>query len=85
MVAPRVELFTRRGCHLCDEAKAELLALRATLPFTLAEIDVDTDPALQQAYGLLVPVIAVDGRRISELRLEAAARAELRRCLQGVR
>ena len=48
-------------------------------------IDVDSDPALQQDYGMLVPVIVVDGRRISELRLELPALTELRRCLEGVR
>ncbi len=85
MVAIRVELYTRRGCHLCDEAKAELHSLRAELPFTLVETDVDSDYALQQAYGLLVPVVVVDGRRISELRFAAPARAALRRCLEGVR
>lgn len=85
MVASRVELYTRRGCHLCEEAKDALLRLRDELPFALIEIDVDSDPALQQDYGLLVPVILVDGRRISELRLELPALAELRRCLEGVR
>lgn len=85
MVAPRVELYTRRGCHLCDEAKAALVHLRAERPFALKETDVDSDYALQQAYGLLVPVVVVDGRRISELRLSPAALAELRRCLEGVR
>lgn len=85
MVAPRVELYTRRGCHLCDEAKADLLRLRDELPFALIELDVDSDPALQQDYGMLVPVLVVDGRRLSELRLELPALAELRRCLEGVR
>jgi glutaredoxin len=85
MVAIRVELYTRRGCHLCDDAKAALLSLRAEQPFTLVETDVDSNYALQQAYGLLVPVIVVDGQRISELRFEEPARAALRRCLEGVR
>jgi glutaredoxin len=85
MVAIRVELFTRRGCHLCDDAKAVLLSLRAERPFELVETDVDANYALQQAYGLLVPVIVVDGRRVSELRVDEAARTALRRCLEGVR
>ena len=85
MVAIRVELYTRRGCHLCDDAKAALLSLRAERPFELMETDVDSDYALQQAYALLVPVVVVDGRRISELRLDEPARLALRRCLEGVR
>ena len=85
MAAIRVELYTRRGCHLCDDAKAVLLDLRAERPFALVETDVDSDYALQQAYGLLVPVIVVNGQRVSELRVDEKARAALHRCLEGVR
>jgi glutaredoxin len=81
----RVELFTRLGCHLCEQAKAVLTELRAELPFSLLETDVDSNFALQQAYGLRVPVVVVDGRCISELRIDEAARASLRRLLEGVR
>lgn len=85
MVAIRVELYTRRGCHLCDDAKAVLLSLRAELPFALVETDVDSNYALQQAYGLRVPVVVVDGRCVCELRIDEPARAALRRSLEGVR
>ena len=85
MAAIRVELYTRRGCHLCDDAKAMLVGLRSERPFDLVETDVDTSYVLQQAYGLLVPVIVVDGRRVSELRSNEETRTALRRCLEGVR
>ena len=85
MVAIRVELYTRRGCHLCDDAKAVLLGLRAERCFELLETDVDSSYALQEAYGLLVPVVVVDGQRFSELRVTEPARAALRRRLEGVR
>lgn len=85
MVAIRVELYTRRGCHLCDDAKAALLSLRAEHPFELLETDVDSNFALREAYGLLVPVVVVDGQRISELRIDEPAHAALRRRLEGVR
>jgi thiol-disulfide isomerase/thioredoxin len=78
--AVRVDLFGRRGCHLCDEAKAALLRIAAELPLALqvSEIDVDTDFALRERYGLLVPVVLIEGERASELRLdEAAVRARL--------
>ena len=70
---------------MCDDAKAVLLDLRAERPFALVETDVDSDYALQQAYGLLVPVIVVNGQRVSELRVDEKARAALHRCLEGVR
>lgn len=83
MVAMLVELYTRRGCHLCDDAKAALVGLRAARPFELLETDVDSDPALQAAYGLRVPVVFAAGKQVSELRFDAAARAALHRCLEG--
>lgn len=82
MVPLRVELFTRRGCHLCDDAKAELQQLAHGLTFQLVETDVDQDFALQQAYGSLVPVVTVNGQRASVLRLNIGA---VRAALEGAR
>lgn len=78
----RVDLFGRRGCHLCDEAKAALARIGAELPHRVVVTDVDTDFALRERYGLLVPVVLVDGERASELRLdEASVRARLHAAL----
>jgi glutaredoxin len=57
-----VTLYTRRGCHLCEVAKAIIDEVRAEQPFELVVIDVDRDPALRARYTDDVPVIAVDGR-----------------------
>ncbi|HRI51205.1 MAG TPA: glutaredoxin family protein [Pseudomonadota bacterium] len=83
MVAMVVELSTRRGCHLCDDAKAALGGLRASRPFALLQTDVDSDPALQAACGLRGPVVFAAAKLVSELRFDAAARAALDRCLEG--
>lgn len=73
-----VELLGRRGCHLCEDAKAALLRIGQALPLRLHETDVDTDFALRERYGLLVPVVLVNGVRVSELRLdEGAVRARI--------
>jgi glutaredoxin len=58
----RVVLYTRQGCHLCDEAHAVLERARARFGFALALVDVDGDPELARLYGLEVPVVAVDGQ-----------------------
>jgi thioredoxin-like negative regulator of GroEL len=60
----RVVLYTRAGCHLCDDMKAVVERVRPTsrVPFTLAEIDVDSDPALAERYGLSIPVLEIAGR-----------------------
>lgn len=66
----RVTLYTRVDCHLCDDAKAVLEEVRRERPFELTIVDVDTDPALVEAYGLEVPVIVVDGRKAFKYRVD---------------
>ncbi|MDB4931408.1 MAG: glutaredoxin family protein [Myxococcaceae bacterium] len=68
-----VTLYTRRGCHLCDDARVVLDAVRAAHPFELAVVDVDGDPALVARYTDEVPVVAVDGRTAFRYRLTADA------------
>ena len=57
-----VLLYTRAGCHLCDDARRILSQQQRRHPFTLKIIDVDTDSALQGRYGGRVPVIVIDGK-----------------------
>ena len=71
MTLPRVTLYTRADCHLCDDAKAVLEDVRRERPFELITVDVDTDPALVAAYGLEVPVVLVDGRKAFKYRVDA--------------
>lgn len=57
-------LYTRTGCHLCDEMKAGLLALQAELGFRLSEVEVGWDGKLAEQYGRLLPVLEMAGREI---------------------
>jgi glutaredoxin len=75
-----VILYTRQGCHLCEEALDLLHSAQKRFRFTLREVDVDTDPALVEQYGLQVPVVAVDGRVYFRGRVNAVL---LRRLLRG--
>jgi hypothetical protein len=59
---PRVVLYHRDGCHLCDDALAVLDRERRRHGFTLEVVDVDGDPGLVDAFGDHVPVVAVNGR-----------------------
>ena len=70
-----VTLYTRPGCHLCDEARAKLLALRRRTPFTLEEIDIEQDDALHRAYLERIPVIHLDGEHVSDYFVDEAALA----------
>ena len=75
--APRFELVTRHGCHLCDEMAAQLEG--AGLGFS--SLDVDRHPALRARFGDVVPVLLRDGRPVAKIRLtsEQAERLVRRR------
>jgi len=54
-----VTLYTRKGCKLCDEVKAELNELQAQYPHRLVEVDIDSDSALVESFGWEIPVVEV--------------------------
>ena len=55
---PKVVLYTRQGCHLCDEAHR----LLRRYGLTVSLIDIDSDPELNSRYNECVPVVVVDGK-----------------------
>jgi glutaredoxin len=71
-----VTVYSRPGCHLCEEAIATLRRLQRELGFGLAERDIDADEALQRAYFERVPVIALDGEELSDFFVDEAALRE---------
>ena len=62
----RVTIYTRAGCHLCEEAERVVREEQATGGFRLELVDVDRDPELVRRYGVRVPVVAVDGEELFE-------------------
>ena len=75
--AERVVVLTRQGCHLCDEAIAQVAAVCAETGEAYAVLDIDSDPELQRRYTEQVPVTFVDGAqhdfwRVDPVRLKAA-------------
>ena len=54
-------LYTRTGCHLCEEAKEAVVRASAGFDFRLEEIDVDGSPELTAKYGDRVPVLVIEG------------------------
>ena len=64
-----LRLYGRRYCHLCEDMARELRALGVAFE----EIDVDQDPALEERYGELVPVLAdAAGNELCHYRLDPA-------------
>ncbi|MFB6256678.1 MAG: glutaredoxin family protein [Haloplanus sp.] len=62
--AAQVTVYTRDGCHLCDEAIETIERVTASLPrpVTLETVDVDADAELREQYGERVPYVTVNGR-----------------------
>ena len=60
-----ITLYTRQGCHLCEQAEAVIAEVAAGLA-TVEIVDIDTDEALRDRYTVRVPVVAVDGVEIAE-------------------
>lgn len=74
---PRVILYSRPGCHLCDDARDVIARVCAERGTTYEEVDITASPELTSAYGEQIPVTFVDGVqhdfwRVDEGRLRAA-------------
>jgi glutaredoxin len=52
-------VYSRTGCHLCEQMLAELAALDLPEDVSLKTVDVDTDPALRARFNVMVPVLAL--------------------------
>ena len=69
--ALRLTLYGRGYCHLCEEMLAALATLRGEFGFAVDVIDVDSDAALEQRFGILVPVLMHAGIELCHYRLDA--------------
>jgi glutaredoxin len=65
-----VTLYGKPGCHLCEEARQVVEAVRAQHPFDLEEVDITRDAALERMYRERIPVVAIDGEEALELVIE---------------
>jgi glutaredoxin len=69
-----VLVYSRPGCHLCEEAIAALVALHsAGYEFALHEVDIESDELLLRRHLERIPVVEVDGVVASELVFDGAA------------
>jgi glutaredoxin len=65
-----VTLYGKPGCHLCEEARQVVLAVRAERGFELREVDVSLDPVLHARYGERIPVVAIEGEDAFEYHVD---------------
>jgi glutaredoxin len=72
MSAPAFTIYSRPGCHLCDDMKATVGALAASLGTTVEEIDITVDADLEARYGAEIPVLFINGRKAFKYRVSPA-------------
>lgn len=65
-----VTLFTRPGCHLCEDAKALIQPLIREFGATLREVNIDADRGLTKLYGMDIPVIFIGAHKAAKHRLD---------------
>jgi glutaredoxin len=75
-----VVLYSRPGCHLCDDARRVLLAELERRLFDLTEVNVEDDDGLEREYGIRIPVVEIDGEDRFEYQVD---HEELRRLLNA--
>lgn len=78
----RLKIYTKPGCHLCDNMKEVVKRVARRTPIQLEEIDISADPTLEARYGLEIPVLFVEDRKAAKYRVTDD---ELIRLLDGRR
>ena len=78
-------LYSRPGCHLCDEMKAlvQRVARAAGVAATIEEVDISADAELEARYGLEIPVLLVDGKKAAKFRVTESELTRLLAARQG--
>ena len=74
-----VTLYSRPGCHLCEEAKAAIAPLLREFGAVLREVNIDEDAILKKRYGWDIPVVFIGARKAAKHRVDVA---QFRRQLQ---
>jgi glutaredoxin len=75
----RLTIYSKPGCHLCDDMKATVHRVALDSTVAVDEVDISNDPELLDRYGLEIPVLMMDGKKIAKYRVTDS---ELRRMIQ---
>ena len=81
MTATTLTLYSKAGCHLCDEMKDTVQPLAQELGCALEYVDIDGNAELEERFGWEIPVLFVNGRKAFKYRV---SERELRRHLRGL-
>jgi glutaredoxin len=72
-------IYSRPGCHLCEEMKAliDRVAADAAIAVRVDEINIAEDQELETRYGSEIPVLLLNGRKVAKYRVTGPALARL--------
>lgn len=74
-----VTLYTRPGCHMCEEAKLAMAPVLREFHATLQEVNIENDSELESRYGVDIPVVFLGARKVAKHRVDVS---QLRRQLR---
>ncbi len=69
---PKLTIYQRDGCHLCEIASAQLEQLQSEYQFELEQIDIESNDQLHRLYLERIPVIALDGEELYDFSIDLA-------------
>jgi glutaredoxin len=64
MTKPSLTFYTRKKCPLCEKAKAVIEEIEKEFDFYFVEKDIDESDELTEKYGIMIPVVEIDGEEI---------------------
>jgi glutaredoxin len=67
----QIVLYSKPGCHLCEEMKTEIAKANCADLYQMTEINIETDPALASRYRHDIPVLTINGVEAFKHRLSA--------------
>jgi hypothetical protein len=72
-------IYSRPGCHLCDEMKSTVTRVIGPMAglVALREVDISGDADLEARYGLEIPVLMIDGKKAAKYRVTETALARM--------
>ena len=76
-----IEIYSRPGCHLCDDARESIERVLSGRDVDIRMINVEDDPKLEEAYGMEIPVVFINGEKVFIYRVDEAV---LERKIRGL-
>ena len=70
---PQVTLYSKPGCHLCEEMKSEMARANCAEAYDLQEVNIESNPELFARYRFDIPVLLIDGVEMFRHQLSAVA------------